>query len=112
MGSPKAFTRLELAFVLASVSALALLAMPVLGNNKVRSERVSCWNNLRQIGRAFHAWSAEHENQNPWIAPANKGGQNANNGQPFTVRGIEFNTYPVSFANTAWFQFLWINQEL
>jgi hypothetical protein len=105
----KAFTRIELAAAIAAVGGLILLGLPVLGNNRIRSERLNCWNNLRQIGRAFHVWAADHENENAWLIPSAQGGLYGNS-QPITVPGIGI--YPPGFADNAWFQFLWIYQEL
>jgi competence protein ComGC len=110
MSSLKAFTRVELCVVLASVSALALLALPSLANNKIRTERVSCWNNLRQIGRAFHAWAADHGNENPWIVDWSKGGLNGTPPAYVDIPGI--GPYPQAARHTAWFQFLWAHREL
>jgi hypothetical protein len=106
----KAFTRIELAAVITAVGGLILLGLPVLGNNRIRSERLNCWNNLRQIGRAFHVWAAEHENENPWMIPIAAGGLYGNNEATVTVPGVGL--YPRGYADNAWFQFLWINREL
>src|SRR5712692_810063 len=55
-----AFTRLELAAILSAVALLALVALPVLANTKPRADRVTCMNNLRQVGRAELVWANDH----------------------------------------------------
>jgi len=56
-----AFTRLDLAMVLAALGLLSGIAWPVLAGNKQRSEQVSCLGNLRQIGRAVQLWGSDHD---------------------------------------------------
>src|SRR2546428_6089334 len=72
--SERAFTRLELAAVLAAVLLLALVAIPALANTKPRADRVTCVNNLRLIGRAEHIWANEHNDALPWWVDVNEGG--------------------------------------
>ena len=67
--SEKAFTRLELVVVLAVLSLLAAVTWPALAVSAGRSERVTCINNLRQIGRAFQMWGNDHGGQRPWRVP-------------------------------------------
>jgi hypothetical protein len=69
-----AFTRMEL---IASVAALLLcgaVVLPLLANTGLRSEQVSCLNNLRQIGITFQAWGSDHGDRRPWYVPLNEGG--------------------------------------
>ena len=70
----RAFTRLELAVVLATLGLLAAIALPVLAGSKAHSEQASCFSNLRQIGHAFHLWANDHGDRNPWLTPFNEGG--------------------------------------
>jgi len=69
-----AFTRLDLAMVLAALGLLSGIAWPVLAGNKQRSEQVSCLGNLRQIGRAVQLWGNDHEDRTPWFTPVVDGG--------------------------------------
>lgn len=70
----KAFTRLELVAVFATLGMLGLLVLPLLGNTSMRSHQTSCLNNLRQIGIAFQAWGNDHNDRRPWQVPMEEGG--------------------------------------
>ena len=72
--SETAFTRLDLAMVLAALGLLSGIAWPVLAGNKQRSEQVSCVGNLRQVGRAVQLWGNDHEDRTPWFTPVVEGG--------------------------------------
>jgi competence protein ComGC len=72
-----AFTRLELVVVLATVCALALTLLPLLGNTPARSDQLGCLNNLRQIGIAFQAWGNDHDDRRPAFVPMIEGGGTA-----------------------------------
>lgn len=95
--SEQAFTRLELAMLLATLVLLGAIALPVLGGNKPRSEQAICFSNLRQIGHAFHLWANDHGDRNPWITPTAEGGT------LFIANGLK---------NKAFFQMAWISNEL
>src|SRR5262245_7899320 len=64
-----AFTVTELAFVLAGIALLLITALPLLGNSRIRSDRLVCGNNLRRIGVAFLTWSDSHQDKIPWQLP-------------------------------------------
>src|SRR5439155_27092794 len=49
-----AFTRVELLFADVAVALFLTLALPLLANGRLRSDRLVCANNLRRIGVAFH----------------------------------------------------------
>jgi len=72
--SARAFTRLELAAVVAALMLLAAVALPLLANTKPRVDRVTCVNNLRLIGRAEHLWANDHHDVMPWRVDITEGG--------------------------------------
>jgi competence protein ComGC len=90
-----AFTRAELLAVFAVLTLLALVVLPALANNRPRSARVICANNLRQIGTALQLWGNDHYEQVPWHMALADG-------------GTKF--HPLS-AN-AWLHFSWLSNEL
>ncbi len=71
--SRSGFTRLELFTVMGGIGLLMAIAVPALAN-KARSQQAGCFNNLRQIGRAFHLWGSDHGNRFPFtLTPADGG---------------------------------------
>ncbi len=95
-----AFTRLELLAVLTGLALLATIALPVLAGNRLQTDRVSCVNNLRRIGQAYHLWGDDHGEGLP-IRTSNSQG------------GLFDATYSASpYINNTWFHFAWISNEL
>lgn len=90
-----AFTRADLVVVLGAIVLLVMLAIPVLANNRARSDRAVCQSNLRQIGRAFAMWAADHTGKFPYRTPGSEGG---------------FSDHPL--ANNVWFQCYVLSNEL
>jgi competence protein ComGC len=91
----RAFTRLELAALLAALALLAVLALPALANPRQRSQRVQCANNLRQIFVAGQLWAADHRDRVPWELTLAEGG-----------------TLAHPLAPNAWLHFAWLSNEL
>ena len=73
-----AFTRVELLAVLAVLLLLAGIVLPSLAGHKPRSQRVTCFNNLRTIGFGWRMWAGDHDDLPPWITRTNVGGTMAN----------------------------------
>ena len=57
----RAFTLIELLVVMAIISILAILLLPVLSGAKFHAKNIVCKNNLRQVGLAFHMYTATYE---------------------------------------------------
>src|SRR6266545_4827245 len=93
----QAFSRLELAAVLGALGLLALLALPTLANQRERSTRVLCVNNLRLVGQAIQQWGTEHGGRLPWRTP-------------YSELGTMW--HPSGLGNNCWFQWSWISNEL
>lgn len=69
-----AFTRLDLAVLLAVLALLATVVLPCLANPRSRSLMVECVNNLRRIGQGFHVWASDRGDRFPWSVPVPEGG--------------------------------------
>jgi hypothetical protein len=108
----EAFTRVELLTTLAVLGLLAIVTASVCADTRDRSERIMCLNNQRLIGRGFHAWSADHGAENPWWVFARQGGTRPEPGGPVTLTVPGVANYPAVIANNAWFQFMWVYEEL
>jgi hypothetical protein len=90
-----AFSRSELCLILGMLTLLAFVVLPALANNRSRSARVICANNLRQIGVAQHLWGNDHDDLPPLMVPVGQGG-----------------TRQHSLAPNAWLHFAWLSNEL
>jgi prepilin-type N-terminal cleavage/methylation domain-containing protein/prepilin-type processing-associated H-X9-DG protein len=68
------FTLVELLAVMAIVTILAMLLLPVLGNTQAKARRIQCLSNLRQTGIGFHSFLQDHDNGFPMQISTNAGG--------------------------------------
>jgi prepilin-type N-terminal cleavage/methylation domain-containing protein/prepilin-type processing-associated H-X9-DG protein len=69
-----AFTLIELIVVIAITAILAALSLPALARTRPNVQRVSCANNLKQVGLAFRTWAAAHGGLMPMMLVGPQGG--------------------------------------
>ena len=67
LAGPFAFTLVELLVVIAVISILAALLLPVLRRAKEAGRSASCLNNTRQLGLAAATYSLDNKGQVPYF---------------------------------------------
>lgn len=71
---PAGFTRIELMALVAAIALGIVFALPLVAGTSNSAARISCFNNLRQLGTAVLLFSNNHEDRPPWLTSVTNGG--------------------------------------
>jgi prepilin-type N-terminal cleavage/methylation domain-containing protein len=82
-GKSSAFTLVELVVVVAIIAIVTVSLLPALARTKASARRLTCANNLRQVGVAFRNWAAAHDGNMPMLYPMANGGSDHHTGRKF-----------------------------
>jgi prepilin-type N-terminal cleavage/methylation domain-containing protein/prepilin-type processing-associated H-X9-DG protein len=70
----RAFTLIEMLVIVAIIGILATSLLPALARSKPLACRLTCANNLKQVGLAFRTWAAANGGYMPMSVPKSQGG--------------------------------------
>ena len=72
--SKAAFTLIELLVVIAIIAILAAMLLPALAAAKRKAQKISCTNNLKQVGLSVRIWSGDNGDRYPMAVSTASGG--------------------------------------
>ena len=93
--SHRAFTLVELLVVIAVLTLLVAIQLPVLAGTKAKVEVISCGDNLKRINVAFSSWASSHNDRMPMSIPSAQGGAVEAVGTRAVGSSFFSNTFPL-----------------
>lgn len=69
-----AFGLLDLLILIGTAALVVLVLLPMLAKSRARSSRISCVNNLKQVGLSFRIWADDNGGNFPMHVSTNAGG--------------------------------------
>lgn len=65
---------LDLLILIGTAVMVVLVLLPMLAKSRARSSRISCVNNLKQVGLSFRIWAGDNGDHFPMHVSTNAGG--------------------------------------
>jgi len=101
--SRRAFSFVDLLMIMAALAGITFLVLPVIARRHARSSKISCTNNLKQVGLAYRQWAIDNGDKFPMSVSVTNGGtmELAENGivwLTFAVMSNELNTPKILFC--------------